>query len=217
MLDGIELDMGTNAYEDLATWYFRLNGCLTIPNFVLHPEIGNNQCTDADVLAVRFPHRKEVAGRTLQDDKAFTAQGHLIQTFIVEVKKGKCALNGPYSQAKILYRLIQSIGVAPEAFSNKIADSLLKMGAFADNCLAVRIVCVGNETVGQGTLPADALQLTHDEMLTFIYYRFRGNSKAKRSHPQWDHLGQHLYEFARRCRLADEFLERSFKYLNGKN
>ena len=35
--------------ENLAYWYFRLNGFLTIPNFVVHPDFGIEQRTEVDM------------------------------------------------------------------------------------------------------------------------------------------------------------------------
>ncbi|HEV3146870.1 MAG TPA: hypothetical protein VGZ47_23485 [Gemmataceae bacterium] len=55
--------------EELAYWYLRLNGCFTIPNFVVHPDSGTNQKTDIDVFAVRFPFRAELPG--MKDDEFF--------------------------------------------------------------------------------------------------------------------------------------------------
>ena len=54
--------------ERLAYWYFRLNGFLTTENFIVHPDRGPNQRTDADLLAVRFAHRKENLVRPMTDD-----------------------------------------------------------------------------------------------------------------------------------------------------
>src|SRR2546423_1250095 len=47
--------------ELLADWFFRLNGCATIQNFVLHPNLAGSQRTDVDLIAVRFPYRNELA------------------------------------------------------------------------------------------------------------------------------------------------------------
>lgn len=47
--------------EAVGYWFFRLNGCLTTTNFVLHPDRRGPQRTDADVPAERFPHRSELA------------------------------------------------------------------------------------------------------------------------------------------------------------
>jgi len=198
--------MAVNSYENLANWYFRLNGCLTIPNFVLHAEIGSDQCTDADVLAVRFPYRKEIAGRPLEDDKVIAVQRDLIQLFIVEVKKGKCALNKPYSQKTILDRLVQSTGIAPAALTGEIANSLCNTGAFTDKRLLVRIVCIGNRKAADPrALPRDVMQLTHTEMLLFIHRRFHGSEKAKRAHGQWDQFGKDLYNEAEKHLTPEDF------------
>ena len=55
--------------ERLAYWYLRLNGCLTIQNFVVHPDKGREQKTDVDILAVRFPHRAELLHNSMKDDE----------------------------------------------------------------------------------------------------------------------------------------------------
>ena len=42
--------------EKIAYWFFRINGCLTITNFLVHHERRGHFSTEVDVLAVRFPH-----------------------------------------------------------------------------------------------------------------------------------------------------------------
>ncbi len=51
-------------YEQLGYWYLRLNGFLTIPNFVVHPDVGHNQETDVDILGVRFPLQSRKPSKT---------------------------------------------------------------------------------------------------------------------------------------------------------
>lgn len=80
--------------ERLAYWYFRLNGFLTTENFVVHPDIGNNQPTDADLLGMRFAHRAENLIDPMQDDPKVAECETLVNAVIVEVKTGQCALNG---------------------------------------------------------------------------------------------------------------------------
>jgi hypothetical protein len=46
--------------EKLAYWYLRLNGFLTITNFIVHPDFGRSQRTDVDILGCRFPYRQEL-------------------------------------------------------------------------------------------------------------------------------------------------------------
>jgi hypothetical protein len=60
--------------EKLTYWYFRLNGFLTIPNFVVHPDRGREQGTDVDILGVRFPYRAELLENPMSDDEVFTTK-----------------------------------------------------------------------------------------------------------------------------------------------
>lgn len=63
-----------NKFEQLALWYLRLNGYLTVPNFVLHPDTPGSERTDADLLAVRFPYSGEVAGTPMRRDDILVRQ-----------------------------------------------------------------------------------------------------------------------------------------------
>jgi hypothetical protein len=58
--------------EQLAYWYLRLNGFLTIRNFIVHPDAGSDQRTDVDILGVRFPYRAELSPHDMKDDELFT-------------------------------------------------------------------------------------------------------------------------------------------------
>jgi hypothetical protein len=52
-----------NYAEELAYWYLRLNGFFLVDNFVIHREGAQIQYrSDADLIAVRFPHVKEAVG-----------------------------------------------------------------------------------------------------------------------------------------------------------
>ena len=77
--------------EKVAYWYFRLNGFLQIENFIVHPERRGSQRTDADLLAVRFPHRAERLfddpNDIMPDDEHRLSLSHeLIDVVIAEVK-----------------------------------------------------------------------------------------------------------------------------------
>src|SRR4051812_7707383 len=89
-------DLPVMTPEQDAYWYFRLNGCLTITNFVLHPDLINpgeklTQRTDADILAVRFPHRQELltSEHPMVDARVFDGQAK-IDIVIAEVKSSLC-------------------------------------------------------------------------------------------------------------------------------
>jgi len=59
--------------ETLAKWYLRFNGYFTVENFILHAggdptRISKGKIapyTEADILAIRHKHSKEIAGTLL--------------------------------------------------------------------------------------------------------------------------------------------------------
>jgi hypothetical protein len=60
--------------EHLAQWYLRLNGFMTINDYVLHnDQKPYGQRTDADIFGVRFPLRKELE---FEDDDLFRSVGN---------------------------------------------------------------------------------------------------------------------------------------------
>ncbi|OJX33697.1 MAG: hypothetical protein BGO74_08170 [Burkholderiales bacterium 68-12] len=90
--------------ERLAFWFLRLNGFLTIPNFIVHPEGPRDdgaypQQTDVDVLGVRFPFRAENRRRPMPDHPLFMAERRRPMVVLSEVKTGQCGLNGPPTQS----------------------------------------------------------------------------------------------------------------------
>jgi hypothetical protein len=82
-----------NYAEELAYWYFRLNGFFPITNFVLHRGAGMPHPADVDLLAVRFPYISEdIGGNTHDWDKRFQQWGADLNAdtigIIAEVKSG---------------------------------------------------------------------------------------------------------------------------------
>jgi len=94
--------------ESIAYWFFRLNGCLTIVNFVIHPDIKGPQRTDIDILLVRFPYRREL---DMKDHEIFEQERKRIFVGIAEVKSSICNLNGPWinENQKNIHRAIKQI------------------------------------------------------------------------------------------------------------
>ena len=94
--------MAANRFELLATWYLRFNGYFTGPDFVVHKDYRNRPGgTDADVLAVRFPHSCEYQRRFEFDhDPDLVTADKKIDLVICEVKKGLCDLNEPWLTAE---------------------------------------------------------------------------------------------------------------------
>jgi hypothetical protein len=99
------------ASQDLAYWYLRLNGFLTIPNFVVHPLRGRRQATDVDLLAVRFPHRAELG--EMEDEELFARDRRRLFVALAEVKTGVCRLNDSWTDARRenIQKILWAIGV----------------------------------------------------------------------------------------------------------
>lgn len=71
--------------ENLAYWYFRINGFFTMTNFIIHPDYGRKQRTDVDIMAVRFPYRAELLENTMKDDDIFFYEKNRIYLILAEV------------------------------------------------------------------------------------------------------------------------------------
>jgi hypothetical protein len=88
-----------NFSEQLAYWYLRLNGFFPLADFVLHPGEGRPSTSDADLVAVRFPHVfEEIGGREDDWDPRFAGEWGIKLTggsvaLIVEVKSGRWDAN----------------------------------------------------------------------------------------------------------------------------
>lgn len=105
--------------EEVAQWYFRLNGFLMIPGFIVHPDVkSDTPRTEADLLGIRLKNSAEVYWHKsskqtfrqselrqpspMRDDPRILEAGkvdsnvkHLVA--MVEVKAGECDINGPWS------------------------------------------------------------------------------------------------------------------------
>lgn len=182
--------------ERLAYWYFRLNGFLTTENFVVHPEQGSDQRTDADLLCVRFLHRVENSPEIMVDDPRVADCALLTNIIIAEVKTGRCALNESWTNQERgnLPRILRAIGcVGTEEFSDVIRV-LYQSGLWAGNDLQVRLFGVG-EDKSQLLIPPEQ-QLTWDEIIDFIVKRFQEFVRQKASVGQWTEDGRKLRSLA---------------------
>jgi len=196
--------------EALAYWYLRLNGYLTTTNFVIHPDEGRNQETDADVLGVRFPYRAENMRRPMKDDPSVVGAPGKVHIVIAEVKSGICALNGPWTkpERKNMVRVLRAIGVFHSKEADTAAKALYETGKYSGSKSDVSLLCFGrdkSDTVSQ-TYPA-VPQITWNQALTFIFNRFREYRREKSSHPQWDKTGHTLWNASDATREVAVFLQ----------
>lgn len=172
-----------NFAEQLAYWYLRLNGFLPLTNFVLHYET-DHATSDADAIAVRFPHVFEAVGGQNDDwDTRFTRWGLRLTEecvgLIVEVKSGQMGqgqlqqhLAGRHWRVR---HAIKRLGIFRQPEADRIAKSLeneriTRAGEFAFAKLLVS---------SNGPLDDSWLHLSLDDAVTFIRARMKKYSSRK--------------------------------------
>lgn len=185
--------------EKVAYWFFRLNGCFTFENFIVHPDTKGGQQTDADLIALRFMHRSELktSGEPMQDHSLFNPQQRQISVFLVEVKTTECAINGPWKkrERRNLHRVLYAMGLLPVEKVEEAAHELYHTLKYEDEQMTIQFVAVGREKQQKGTVK-NAKQITWDEILRWIYERFNQYKDQKADHDQWEESGKKLYESA---------------------
>jgi hypothetical protein len=192
--------------EEIAYWFFRLNGCTTITNFVVHPDRRGSQRTDVDVLAVRFPYRAELltSSEPMVDHSVFTTE-QKTEIIFAEVKHGLCRLNGPWTNpsSENMHRVLYALGTFENWRVPSIARSIYQEGFYTDEVYRVRLFAVGDR-INQEII-STAIQLLWDDVLFFIFDRFSMYLAQKAHHNQWDRTGRLLYKLSSRC-TREEFI-----------
>lgn len=196
--------------DRLAYWFLRLNGFLTTVNFVVHPEQGADQRTDADVIGVRFAHRAELGPLDpMPDDARVTNPTSSPLILIAEAKRGWCDLNGPWTDpdAQNMQRILRALGAFREGEVEDAANTIYEVGAYRTESIELRLACFGaRANLGLSERYPEVIQLEWGTVLQFIYHRFASYSRQKSSHSQWDRDGHALWDLAQVARTADAFV-----------
>jgi hypothetical protein len=192
--------------ERVAYWYFRLNGFLQIENFVVHPPGKGGQRTDADLLAVRFPHRAERLidnpdDIMADDTRALVLCPDELDVAIVEVKTNQpCTLNGPWTRPnrQNVERVLAAIGCLPPDEIGLAAADIYRAGIHRDGRgLRIRLIAIGWGRSEELTARFPAVvQLTWTDILGFIWRRFDAYRRQKTQVEQWDDQGKRLKRLA---------------------
>lgn len=202
--------------EKIAYWFFRLNGCFILENFLVHREIkrsGNG--TEIDLLAMRFPHRQELKlrGAPMQDDPIF--MNDKIEIFFTEVKSNQaCDINKSWlnSDNKNMERILYIVGAIPEIEITEAAQKLYLDHFYENDLCRIRLFAIGvekNPYLGKGIT-----QLTWQDILHFIFERLFTYWDYKVEHDKWDDVGQRLFELMKSNQHSPEkFVENISKVL----
>lgn len=175
---------GMNFAEQIAYWYLRLNGFFPLANFVIHHS-DENRASDADLVAVRFPHVTEaIGGATTDWDNRFGEQwpvslGNGSIGLIVEVKSGywdRRRLIDP-DRAWYIRSGVQRMGMIPpgraldRVVANLNQNAVTRHGRFT----------LAKLFVGNGTMEASVpwLHISLDDAENFVRNRMRTYSDRK--------------------------------------
>lgn len=178
--------------ERLAYWYLRLNGFLQIENFIVHNDSSHLQRTDADLLAVRFRHRCELE---MTDEVRLVDSDSFARVVIGEVKRGPCSLNGPWCDPsrQNVQRVLRAIGCFDETEVEAPALALYRQERYKTTLIDCQLAAFGESTNGQ--LGSGVCQITFEEMLAFLYRRFKAYREQKSNlAPYWPEDGQNLHD-----------------------
>jgi hypothetical protein len=195
--------------EELAYWYLRLNGFLSIPNFVVHPDMRGPQRTEVDILGVRFPHRAELLNKPMVDDKPFTEVQDKPYLIVAEVKRSECRLNGPWTEqaSENMQRVLRAVGAFRDDEIATVAESLYHNGTFSNKAYHVSLFCFGDrENPDVRRTHPDVPQKLWSDVLRFVFNRFTTYRDQKAHHPQWDRAGTRLSRLAGRVQSVEQFI-----------
>ena len=203
--------------EDLAYWYFRLNGFLVQPNFYVHGD--DRQAgtrTDIDLLGVRFRHRREHLNDPMDDDKWMTIWDKDWAVF-VEAKTGTGDFNKSWFRRdrKIMETFLGLLGAIPPKEKLQAETNLYNHGYFKSKTLVVTMVLLNNGDKKEITADVDnwpkvggveekdeedayferlcPVHLNHRHALGFIYNRLERYLDIKSDHSHWDAAGHFLW------------------------
>jgi len=203
--------------EEVASWYFRLNGFLALPGFVVHldqdqAEIGADgipryQRTEADLIGVRFVGSREVINsfgtkREMIDDPKLTSLCPPTLTkqalfVLVEVKAGLCKMNGPWTNRNRanMQRVIRRLGFAVnEKQVELIAEDMYAKGRYEDEFYVLQYICIGAEKSKEISYRCNSVaQINWLEIGEFLIDRFTSfpeKTPDGEVHDQWPKFGR---------------------------
>jgi len=116
-----------NYFEELAYWYFRLNGFFLIHNFVNHQSEGLKRTHETDLLGIRFPYVSEEVGWNRNDYDSTIVSDEKIVCIIAEVKSGNLTQNNRnnlFNNKKIISNNICRMGFFPRSEISPIVKIL---------------------------------------------------------------------------------------------
>ena len=169
---------------------------------MVHPARRGSQWTDADLLGVRFRHRAEFAfdhQTSMAHDQRLGLSSDFDDVVIVEVTRNQCKLNGPWTDPdrQNVHRILAAIGCLRCESIPEAAQRVHKVGVAVFGDTRIRLVAVGrNESAELREQYPNVLQLEWNEIIAFMWGRFREYRPQKQDVQQWDRAGGLLRRLA---------------------
>ena len=181
-----------NRAEDVAQWYFRLNGFFTIPSYVIHRdyinEIKPHPYAEIDLLAIRMRNSSEFLGedpfkKRLKDDdiiqETSKVKGICKHLFaLIEVTTlPQCKINKSWSTPAFenIEKAIRRMGFADENQVDDIAKIMYENLRWEGKDFVIQFFCVGKKpdlNLGGNNKVYAPVQITFDDMVKFFCERF---------------------------------------------
>ena len=194
--------------EEVASWYFRVNGFMVCEGFVVHPpemRYGPAQRTEADLYGIRFPHSVERVGRDELMDDGERAHLDLFRCdrplfILVEVKAGQAAINGPWSRRdeRNMETVIGRMGFLTPSEVPMAADAMYDHMRYTADAGDLRYVTVStSRSQDLQTQYPSLTQIVFDDIAEFLFFRFKRHPmKISRErgyvHGQWPRFARML-------------------------
>lgn len=208
--------------EIVAKWYLRFNGYFLVENFILQDgglrKQPGGQLTDADILAVRFPHTKEIIkGKTkdieVQPHCHLQVNNGVTDFIIAEASSTSCKFNwinpGCTDQTvdlDFLQYALRRIGYWKQDSLFQVCTELSRRKFFEDvaRCERVRLLSIG---VNRDEALTDILQIEFRKIFEYLrdslfnsFDMIDGDRIIKKvisDHKQWDPLIREIYNWLR--------------------
>jgi hypothetical protein len=185
-------DKGRRA-EEVVVWFLRLNGVFTIQNFVVHPDkVSRTPLAEADVLGIRMSNSFEGVNRSgskpvsmkdhetlINASRSGTVERNL--ALIVEVKSGRCNINGPWSDVRAeeakfrsnMERALGRIGCFNRQEVGAAAAEMNKNLRYESQVFVAQYFSFGREkNFDLAARYPRLIQLTFEDIANFLHQRF---------------------------------------------
>ncbi|MHC1752748.1 hypothetical protein [Humidesulfovibrio sp.] len=170
-----------NYGEELAYWYFRLNGFFPITNFVVHQAENNRYNRDCDLVAVRPPYVEERVGGQAHDwhdsiVRAFDLNGRVRHCAVIcEVKTGAV---GAIFNRQAVSAAVERTGLVHVNTRERAQEDIFQYGSCDNGIYVIKKILVSHDNV-QG----NHIHIPLREALNFIRGRmatYRNEKNAAR-------------------------------------